>query len=47
MQEASGVMAAAMLQQHSVLREILVWELVVEEVMRGMVRIVGESLTCN
>jgi len=42
-QEASGVMAAAMLQQQSVMREMLVWESEVEEVIREMVRMVEEG----
>ena len=39
-QEASGVMAAIMLQQQGEMREIVVWELEVEGVMREMARAV-------
>src|SRR5882724_4621021 len=39
-QEASGVMAAVMLQQQGVMREVSVWELEVEGVMREMSRLV-------
>ena len=42
-QEASGLMAVAMLQQQSAMREMSVWESEVEDVMREMVRIVGEG----
>ena len=37
-QEASGVMAAAMLRQQGAMREVLAWESEVEHVMREMVR---------
>ena len=37
-QEASGVMAMAMLWQQGEMREVLAWELEVEGVMREMVR---------
>ena len=44
-QEASGVMAAAMLRQQGVMREVLVWESEVEGEMREIVKLVdnGES----
>ena len=42
-QEASGVMAAAMLRQQGVMREVLVWELEVENTMREMSRLVEEE----
>ena len=37
-QEASGVMAAAMLRQQGAMREVSVWESEVEGVMREMLR---------
>jgi len=37
-QEASGVMAAAMLRQQGAMQEVLAWELEVERAMREMVR---------
>jgi len=37
-QEASGVMAAAMLRQQGVMREVSAWESEVEHVMRDMAR---------
>ena len=37
-QEASGVMAAAMLWQQSVMREVSAWETEVEGAMREMVK---------
>jgi len=37
-QEASGVMAVAMLQQQGVMREVLAWETEVEGAMREMVK---------
>ena len=39
-QEASGVMAAAMLRQQGAMREVSVWESEVEGVMREMLRLV-------
>ena len=41
-QEASGVMAAAMLRQQGEMREISVWESEVEDAMREMSRLVDE-----
>ena len=44
-QEASGVMAAAMLRQQGVMREVSAWESEVEGAMREMARKVeGEEL---
>jgi len=40
-QEASGVMAAAMLQQQGEMQEVSAWELEVEGAMQEMVRRVG------
>ena len=37
-QEASGVMAAAMLRQQGAMREVSMWELEVEGTMREMAR---------
>ena len=42
-QEASGVMAAAMLWQQGVMREVSVWESEVESAMSEMVRVVAEE----
>ena len=42
-QEASGVMAAAMLQQQGGMREVSTWELEVEGAMREMERRVAEE----
>jgi len=44
-QEASGVMAAAMLRQQGEMREVSVWESEVEGAMREMEKLVddGES----
>jgi len=42
-QEASGVMVAAMLQQQSVMREMLVWESEAEDTMREMARMLEEG----
>jgi len=42
-QEASGVMAAAMLQQQGAMREVSTWELEVKGVMREMERRVAEE----
>jgi len=43
-QEASGVMALAMLRQQGTMREVTVWELEVEAVMREMAwRVDGEG----
>ena len=42
-QEASGVMATAMLQQQGVMREVSVWELEVKSAMREMARVVEEE----
>ena len=42
-QEASGVMAAAMLWQRGVMREVLVWELEMEGMMREMSKLVDEE----
>ena len=39
-QDASGVMVAAMLRQQGAMREISVWELEVEDMMREMSRLV-------
>ena len=39
-QEALGVMAAAMLRQQGAMREVSVWELEVEDMMREMSRLV-------
>ena len=41
-QEASGVMAAAMLRQQGAMREISMWELEVEDAMREMSKVVDE-----
>jgi len=45
-QEASGVMAVAMLRQQGEMREVSAWELEVEGVMREIVRRV-EGRQCN
>jgi len=42
-QEASGVMATAMLQQQGAMREVSSWESVVEGVLREMARRVEED----
>ena len=42
-QEASGVMAVAILRQQGVMREVLVWESEVEGAMREMSRLVEEE----
>ena len=42
-QDASGVMAAAMLRQQGAMREVLVWELEVEGTMREMSKLVDEE----
>jgi len=42
-QEASGVMAVAMLQQQGVMREVLAWETEVEGAMREMAKRVDEE----
>ena len=42
-QEALGVMAAAMLRQQGVMREISVWELEVEDAIRDMSRLVDRA----
>jgi len=42
-QEASGVMAAAMLRQQGAMREVSVWESEVEGVMREMSRLVDRA----
>jgi len=42
-QEASGVMAAAMLRQLGAMREVSVWELAVESMMRDMSKLVNEA----
>jgi len=42
-QEASGVMAATMLQQQSAMQAVSVWELEMEDVMREMVREMEEG----
>ena len=42
-QEASGVMASAMLRQQGVMREISVWEMEVEGTMREMTKLVDEA----
>jgi len=42
-QEVSGVMAAAMLQQQGVMREVSTWESEVEGAMQEMARIVEEG----
>ena len=41
-QEASGIMAAAMLRQQRVMGEVSVWESEAEGVMREMTRLVEE-----
>jgi len=41
-QEASGVMDAAMLRQQGAMREISIWELEVEGMMREMSKVVDE-----
>jgi len=47
-QEALGVMAAAMLRQQGVMREVSVWELEAEGVMREMAgEWKGRSRTCR
>ena len=42
-QEASGVMAAAMLQQQGGMHKVSAWELEVEGVMKEMARVVDEG----
>jgi len=42
-QEASGVMAVAMLRQQGVMREVSVWESEVEGTMREMLKLVDEE----
>ena len=42
-QEASGIMAAVMLRQQGVMREVSVWESEVEGVMREMLKLVDEE----
>jgi len=42
-QEASGVMAAAMLRQQGAMREVSVWESEVESVMRELSKLVEEE----
>jgi len=42
-QEASGVMAPAMLWQQEAMREVCTWESEVESAMREMVRILEEG----
>jgi len=42
-QEASGVMAVAMLRQQGAMREVSVWESEVESVMREMLKLVNEA----
>jgi len=42
-QEASGVMAAAMLWQQGVMREVSVWESEVEGAMREMSKLVDDA----
>ena len=42
-QEASGVMAMAMLWQQGVMREVSSWELEVESAMREMAKLVDEE----
>jgi len=42
-QEASGVMAAAMLRQQGAMREVSVWELEVESAMRELSKLVEEE----
>jgi len=42
-QEASGVMATAMLQQQGAMREVSAWESEVESAMREMVKLVDEE----
>jgi len=42
-QEASGVMAATMLRQQGVMREVSVWESEVEGTMREMSKLVDEA----
>ena len=42
-QEASGIMAAAMLRKQRVMREVSVWESEAEGVMREMTRLVEEG----
>jgi len=42
-QEALGVMAAAMLRQQGVMREVSVWETEVEGAMREMTKLVDEA----
>jgi len=42
-QEASGVMAAAMLRQQGAMREVSVWKSEVEDTMREMSRLVEEE----
>ena len=42
MQEASGVMASAMLRQQGKMQEVTVWELEVEAMMREMASMVEE-----
>ena len=42
-QEASGVMAAAILRQQGVMREVSVWESEMEGVMREMAKLVAEE----
>ena len=42
-QEASGVMAVVMLRQQGEMREVLVWELEMEGMMREMSKLVDEE----
>jgi len=42
-QEASGVMAAAMLRQQGAMREVSVWESEVEGAMREMSKLVDDA----
>ena len=42
-QEASGVMAAAMLRQQGAMREVSVWESEVEGAMREMLKLVDDA----
>jgi len=42
-QEASGVMAAAMLRQQGAMREVSVWESEVESAMRELSKLVEEE----
>jgi len=42
-QEASGIMAAAMLRQQGAMREVSVWESEVEGTMREMLKLVDEE----